>query len=61
MFRFKAFADNNFNVAPMVLCQFKKNETLWEKEKMLVTNIFSFSYNVFSKTFSSGASKPVIV
>ena len=26
----------------------QKKKTLWEKEKMLVTSIFSFSHNVFS-------------
>ena len=30
------------------------SETLWEKEKMLVTSIFSFSHNVFKKLLFQG-------
>ena len=41
----KALADNNLNVPKMSLIALK---TLWEKEKMLVTSIFSFSHNVFN-------------
>ena len=40
----KGFADDNLDVAK---CNFSLvvQKTLWEKEKMLVTSIFSFSYN----------------
>ena len=31
--------------------------SLWDKEKMLVTSIFSFSYNVFKRLFFSGQTK----
>ena len=40
--KFKAFADDNLNMTENL-------KTLWEKEKMLVTIIFSFSHNVFKK------------
>ena len=32
----------------------KGERTLWGKEKMLVTSIFSFSHSVFKKLFSQG-------
>ena len=32
-------------------------KTLWEKEKMLVTSIFSFSHNVFKRVFTQGSQK----
>ena len=32
-------------------------KTLWEKEKMLVTSIFSFSLNVFKRLFTQGRLK----
>ena len=34
----------------LVFDRFKK--TFWEKEKMLVVSIFSFSHNVFKRLFS---------
>ena len=39
-------------------------KTLWEKEKMLVTSMFSFSntfYNAFKKAFLSGSLKVLIM
>ena len=33
----------------------KDIKTLWEKEKMLVTSIFFFSYNVFKRLLFQGA------
>ena len=38
----------------MMIFVFDKVETLWKKEKMLVTSIFSFSLNVFERFFSQG-------
>ena len=32
-------------------------KTLWEKEKLLVTSIFSFSHNVFKRLVSQGHQK----
>ena len=43
--KFITFADDKINVTESLLWDDKK--TLWEKEKMLVTSIFSFSCNVF--------------
>ena len=43
---FKAFADDNLNVAKMAKLVFDRVETIPEKEKKLVTSIFSFSHNV---------------
>ena len=36
-------------------------KTFWEKEKMLVTSIFSISHNVFKRTSSLGVQKVVIL
>ena len=36
------------------ICYGKGRKTLWEKEKMLVTSIFSFSHNVFKRLLSKG-------
>ena len=48
--KFKAFADNNLNVAKMVISlSLTEQKTHREKKKMLVTSIFSFSYNVFKR------------
>ena len=35
-------------------CCWKGEKTLWEKEKILVTSIFSFSHNVFRRLLSEG-------
>ena len=44
--KLKVFADNKINEIEI---WFEKSEILWEKEKMLVTSIFSFSHNVLIK------------
>ena len=52
----KAFADNKRDMTKklkFVLSKVKK-ETLWEKEKMLVTSIFSFLHNVFKGLLFQG-------
>ena len=36
-------------------------KTLWEKEKMLITSIFAFSYDVFKKASMLGSIKVKIV
>ena len=51
---FKAFAGGKLNVAKTMISSFDGLKTLWEKEKMLVTSIFSFSHNVFKSPISSG-------
>ena len=38
----------------MMKSYFEKDKTLWEKEKMLVTSIFSFSHNVLKSLLLSG-------
>ena len=38
----KIFAEHKFDIGEMVVSPLKGLKTLWEKEKMLVTNIFSF-------------------
>ena len=44
----KAFAVDILNIAKMMIFLLDKEEnTLWEKEKMLLTSIFSFSHSVF--------------
>ena len=43
--KLKAFADEKVNMNEKL--KFVLGKTLWQKEKMLVTSIFSFSYNVF--------------
>ena len=50
----KASAGDKCNVAKMMIFVFDSSEKLWEKEKMLVTSIFSFSHNVFRWLFSQG-------
>ena len=45
--KLKAFTDDNLNIAKMTISLFNRVETLWKKEKKLVTSIFSFSNSVF--------------
>ena len=48
--RLKGFADDKINVIQKTeICLGKGTEQLWEKEKMLVTSIFSFSHNVLKR------------
>ena len=51
---FKASADDNLKVATMAKLVFDRVENIAEKEKMLVTSIFSFSRNVFKSLLSQG-------
>ena len=55
--RLKAFADNKLNAGNLKISVFEMLETLWEKEKMLVTSIFSFSHNVFKSHLFQGCQK----
>ena len=48
--KLKAFADHKLNIIKMVISLFDRVEIIWEKRKMLVTSIFSFS-TLFSKAF----------
>ena len=43
----KAFAEDKRNVTEKFKFDSGRIENVWEKEKMLVTSIFSFSQNVF--------------
>ena len=47
--KLKASADNKLNVAKMAISLFDSQKTLWEKEKMLVNSIFSFTLSVFKR------------
>ena len=52
---FKAFADDKIILFSRNWNSFREEwKTLWEKEKMLVTSIFSFSHNVFKRPLSQG-------
>ena len=53
-------ADNKMNVTQKkkkMKFVMEKKETLWEQENMLVTSIFSFSYNFFKRPLSVGCFK----
>ena len=52
--KLKAFADDNFIVSQMVQFYSELKETLWEKEKMMVASIFSFSRNVCERLVFQG-------
>ena len=45
--KLKAHAVNKINVTELIFVSGRLLKTFWEKEKMLVTSIFSFSQNVF--------------
>ena len=49
--KLKAFTDNNIYVDQMMGLSliFDRKKTLWDKEKMLVTIISSFTHNVFKQ------------
>ena len=47
--KLKEFADNNFKFDENGRMFSKQVETLWEKEKLLVTSNFSFSHGVFKR------------
>ena len=46
--KLKEFADNNFKFDENG-SQFFRQKTLWEKEKLLIRNNFSFSHSVFKR------------
>ena len=52
--KLKAFADDKLNAAKRSFFSLIEQKTLWEKEKMLVTSIFSFSHSVFKSFLLSG-------
>ena len=52
--KLKAFADDKFIVAKMMISVFWIRKYCEKKEKMLVTNISSFSYNVFKRFLFQG-------
>ena len=56
-----AFADNKLNVTKMIILALIEKKTLWEKEKLLVQAISSFSRNVFQKASFPHISKVIIV
>ena len=47
--KLKAFADDRIDVAYMVQYFWDRVKTFLENEKILVTSIFAFSYNVFER------------
>ena len=49
--KIKAFADDKLNVAAMMISAYDRKKTMWEKQKILVTSIFSFSHNVFKRHY----------
>ena len=52
--KLKVFADEKNKSDTKIESLFwEEKKTLWEKEKMLVTSIFSFSHNVFGCSFFS--------
>ena len=52
----KGFADNEINVIQKLKLFWERAKRLWEKEKMLVTSIFSQSFqkNSFSRSLKVG-------
>ena len=44
--KLEALADDKINVIEKLKIVIGRVKTMWEKEKMLVTSIFSFSHNV---------------
>ena len=59
--KFKAFAGNKINVTQKSKFVLEMVENIGEKEKMLVTSIFSFSHIVFKRLLSWGSLKVGIV
>ena len=59
--KLKASADDKLNVNEKMEFVLEGLKTLLEKEKMLVTSIFSFSNNVFKRLFYWGSLKVGIV
>ena len=51
--KFKAHAEDKINVTETLKFVLEGWKTSWEKEKMLVTSIFSLTYNVFKRLFFS--------
>ena len=58
--KLKDFADNNLKLEGNGGKLFKPVKTLWEKEKLLIMSIFSFS-QCFQKVCFPGVSKGIIV
>ena len=55
--KLKEFADHNFKFHENGRKLSKRLENLWEKEKLLFTNNFSFSHSIFKRLVSQGHSK----
>ena len=54
-FKFKAFSDNKINAAEMIISLTDRVENIVGKgENLVVTSIFSFSYNVFKSLLLQG-------
>ena len=49
--KLKAFADYKIKILKLMIFVFDRVENIVEKEKMLVTSIFSFSHHVFKSSF----------
>ena len=54
MTKLKAFADDKLIATKMTISLLIELKTLWEKRKMLVTNIFFFSHSVFQNLLLQG-------
>ena len=52
--KLEAFADNKINVNEKLKFVLGRVENIVGKEKMLVTSIFSFSFNVFKRPLFQG-------
>ena len=50
--KLKELADDKINVTEKLKFVFGRVENMWDKEKMLVTSIFSISYSVFKRLLS---------
>ena len=50
----KAVIDNKTYQIKKLKFEMEPIETLWEKEKIQITRIFSFSHNVFKRLLSKG-------
>ena len=55
--KLKTFANDKLSLTEKLKFVFRR-KTLWEKEKMLVTSIFYFSYNVFKSLPFQRCKKP---
>ena len=58
LWKLKAFADDNFSVQQMVHFFSNPIKILLDREKILLSNIFSFSHDVFKRLLFQGPENP---